>query len=224
MPEIYHKNFPNPPKAIIFDWDGVLVQTTDFIKEAFFFTHQKILPHLEKPKDLPALSLRNYFPQLFKEESKRAEKIFYHYVEKNHLRALKEMEGAGVLLDFLAQKGIPLFIISNKKGELLRKEVDYLFWTGYFKRIIGAGDCAEDKPSVLPVSVALGTLGFQASKDIWFIGDSDVDVECAVKSGCTSLFMQPQGKIDALAPLKYPTDVRVFSCEDLQSIVINNIV
>jgi phosphoglycolate phosphatase len=222
MPRILNKNLPNPPKAIIFDWDGVLVQTTDFIKQAFIHTQQVVSPHLEPQKELPGLSLRDYFPGFFGEKAALAEGIFYDYVEKNHLSVLKETPGASDLLRVLAEQPYPLFIISNKKGELLRKEVDYLSWAGYFSRVIGSGDCLEDKPAVLPVKIVLGSSLLEPSKDIWFVGDSAVDMECAGKSGCSSLFVHPGREQEPLISMDFPVDAVVFSCKDLQNIVINN--
>jgi len=222
MAKIFNKNLPNPPKAIIFDWDGVLVQTTDFIAQAFAYTHQAVAPHLEAPAKLPGLSLRDYFPGFFNEKAGLAEKTFYEYVEKNHLSVLTPTPGASDLLRFLAEQPYPLFIISNKKGELLRKEVDYLSWTGYFKRVIGSGDCLEDKPAALPVEIILGSSCLKPSKDIWFVGDSAVDMECAGKSGCSALFVHPGREQESLINMEFPVDAVVFSCKDLQNIVINN--
>jgi phosphoglycolate phosphatase len=222
MPIILNKNLPNPPKAIIFDWDGVLVETTDFIKQAFIHTQQTVRPHLEVQTELPGLSLRDYFPSFFGEKATVAEKIFYDYVEKNHLSVLKPTPGASDLLGFLAEQAYPLFVISNKKGELLRKEVDYLSWAGYFKRVIGSGDCLEDKPSALPVKIVLGHFHMEPSRDVWFVGDSAVDMQCAGESGCSALFVHPRREQESLINMEFPADAVVFSCKDLQNIVINN--
>jgi phosphoglycolate phosphatase len=215
-------HFPNPPKAIIFDWDGVLVQTTDFINQAFIYTHETVAPHLTRPEKIPGLSLRDYFPDFFGVNAQEAERVFYDYVEKNHLSALKPTPGAPDLLRFLGDQPYPLYILSNKRGELLRKEVDYLSWTGYFSRVIGSGDCVEDKPSILPVRILLESAHISASKDVWFVGDGSVDMECATKSGCTALWMHPDDEKETLNSVVFPVDAIIFSCQDLQSIVIHN--
>lgn len=208
-------------KGIIFDWDGVLVQSLDFINEAFRFTLQTIKPLQEiEGKSLPALSLRNYFPTLFGNNAQKAEEIFYDYVRKNHLLALKTMPGADALLQSLKGFGLPLFIVSNKKGELLRKEVDYLSWTGYFRGVVGAGDCPEDKPSPLPVRHVLGLEGLVPDKSIWFIGDTAVDMECASQSGCFGVLMNPEKK--CLNNKDMVVNLSISSCEDLKNEVIRN--
>jgi phosphoglycolate phosphatase len=207
--------------GIIFDWDGVLVESLDFIQEAFDFTLKEVAPGITiEHNTLPALSLRNYFPILFGKDAPRAEEVFYDYVEKNHLKSLKSTPGADSLLQALQEQGIPLFIVSNKKGELLRKEVDYLSWTSYFKGIVGAGDCEEDKPSSVPVQHVLGLEGLSADKNVWFIGDTDVDMECASRSNCLSVLMRTEKK--CLNNKDIPADMVVGSCEDLKAKVINN--
>lgn len=209
------------PRAIIFDWDGVLVQSLGFIKNAFLATIQHIKPLVPVDiENLPTFSLRTYFPEIFGERAKEAEKIFYEYVETHHLQALQTTPGASELLAFLHVSSCPLFVVSNKRGELLRKEVDYLNWKEYFIGVLGAGDCAEDKPSRVPVDKALGLVGLQPSQDIWFVGDSVVDGECAAQSGCFFVFMDT--KKNSSNNSNISADAVVFSCKDLKEKIIHN--
>lgn len=211
------------PEAVIFDWDGVLVESLGFIKEAFLHMCKRVTPRRAVDADnLPAMSLRDYFPILFEEEAPMATKIFYDYVEENHLNALKTTDGAEELLRFLWEQSVPLFVVSNKKGGLLRKEVDYLSWTRYFRCVIGSGDFEEDKPSAVPVRHALASEGLSPSRKVWFVGDSAVDMECAENSGCSAFFMQKKGSSNLLKDMKFPVDMIISSCEDLKIKVIDN--
>ena len=65
----------------------------------------------------------------------------------------------------------------------MRREADHLGWTPYFRGLVGAGDAASDKPSDLPVHLALRSIGVTADDDVWFIGDAAVDMQCAVNAG-----------------------------------------
>ena len=149
-------------------------------------------------------------------------KIFYEYVETHHLNTLKTTVGAQKLLIHLMKKNIPLFVVSNKRGDLLRKEVDYLSWNRYFNKIVGAGDCSKDKPAAVTVATALGHAGLNPSKDVWFVGDSAVDMECANNSGCTALLFETKSGKNTLENMKFPVNTIIFSCEDLIN-VVNNI-
>jgi phosphoglycolate phosphatase len=55
--------------------------------------------------------------------------------------------------------------------------------------VVGAGDCAADKPACDPVHLALAESGVAAGEKVWFVGDTAVDMECAVASGCVPVLL-----------------------------------
>jgi phosphoglycolate phosphatase len=82
-------------------------------------------------------------------------------------------------------------VVSNKKGDCLRREVQVMGWHSYFFAVVGAGDAARDKPFADPLHHALShhdTL--LPGPGIWFVGDSFVDKECAENAQCTSIMIQ----------------------------------
>jgi phosphoglycolate phosphatase len=82
-------------------------------------------------------------------------------------------------------------VVSNKTGAILRLEVERLGWTGLFGSIVGAGDAAADKPHAAPVMLALGPSGIAAGEEVWLVGDTEVDVECALNSGVVPILLGP---------------------------------
>ena len=128
--------------------------------------------------------MRDTAADLFGDHIEVGEKTFYEYVEKSHLQTLRVLDGADDLLNNLKSQGIYVGVVSNKDGYHLRKEVAHLGWHSHFRRIIGARDTAEDKPSHIPVLAALQDSMITPSHDVWFVGDSIVDVLCARQSGC----------------------------------------
>ena len=134
----------------LFDWDGVLADTKDVLKEAYLntFAEMRLEPFaFDALHQLPGTSLRDYFPVIFQARAPEAEKIFYKHVHETHLKFLKSMEGAEKLLEYLKKSGLVMSIVSNKRGDILRKEVEHLGWKDYFYRIVGSKDCEKDKPS-----------------------------------------------------------------------------
>jgi phosphoglycolate phosphatase len=89
----------------------------------------------------------------------------------------------------LAGQGIYLGVVSNKTGDLLRREVARLGWSDLFGSLIGAGDAPLDKPSCDPVHLALAPSGVPAGNEVWFVGDTAVNMECAGNSGCVAVFL-----------------------------------
>lgn len=184
------------PRAMIFDWDNTLVDnwrtilnSLNFAKESFGLEPISA----EEFWAIPHHSVKNVAHELFGKHWKEAEKIYYDKVREDHLENLQQLEGAAELLDTLSQLDIHLAVVSNKHGELLRKEASHLGWDKHFVSLIGSRDTDEDKPSPIPVREALKPIGMDAGHHVWFIGDSIVDVECARNSGCVPVAVGNNG-------------------------------
>lgn len=176
-----------PPTAILFDWDNTLVDTW---KTIFYAMNDTLLAFgLEPWAEEFALaniqrSGQEAFPKWFGDQAREAQIFFYRLVEEDNLQGLNPMPGAKAVLEVLAQKGVPIGIVSNKRGAYLRKEVAYLGWQDYFGVLVGAGDAARDKPAADPVLLALQSLKIPASQQVWMVGDAPVDWDCALAAGC----------------------------------------
>lgn len=181
------------PQAILFDWDNTLVDNWPVIHDALNAT-LTAMGHrpwsLEETKARVRASLRDSFPRMFGDRWREAEQIYYDAFSASHLRRLREMPGAGAMLAALAERGLYLAVVSNKQGRFLRLEADRLSWTGFFGRLVGALDAPRDKPAVEPVDLALSGSGIPRGADVWFVGDTEIDIECAVNAGCVPILMR----------------------------------
>ena len=180
------------PRAILFDWDNTLVETWGVIHEAMNLTLAAMgHPHWtrEETETRVRASLRDSFPAMFGDRWRDAERVFYNSFAAIHLQHLRALPGAGEMLADLAGQGFYLGVVSNKRGEYLRREADHLGWTGHFRALAGAGDAARDKPAIEHVKLALGDLACGA--DVWLVGDADIDLKCATNAGCTPVLMRP---------------------------------
>ncbi len=186
---------PSPPKAIIFDWDNTLVDSWPVIHEALRVTFDAfgMTPWtLEETRLRVGLSMRDAFPGLFGERWRDAGETFYRRFDEIHLERLQPLPGAAAMLATFKQAGIYLGVVSNKKGEYLRREAGFLGWDGFFGRLIGALDAPRDKPAPEPVAMALSGSGFEAGPGVWFAGDAAVDLECASNAGCRPILLRPE--------------------------------
>lgn len=181
------------PRAIIFDWDNTLVDTGPIIAEALNETRRAFgLPEwtVEEVRLQSANSLRDSFPKVFGEDWKKAREIFYAHVEKVHLLRLTALPDSGDLLKWLHEEGVPLFVVSTKRGDLLRKEIEHIGWKEYFAGVTGSLDAPKDKPEREAVSFALSQGGLALDDSaIWFVGDNELDVKTARNSGCTPVLI-----------------------------------
>ena len=180
-------NLPKP-KAVIFDWDNTLVDTWPLIQTAIDKTMISMGREawgLEKVRDNVHKSMRESFPEIFGNDWEKAGEIYKNTYRSIHLEQIQLLSNGLKLINKLEEKGILQFVVSNKIGATLRKEAAKISVDKKFFALIGAGDANTDKPSKEPVNLALIGSDLDATKDeIWFVGDTIADVECAYNSGC----------------------------------------
>lgn len=181
------------PRAAIFDWDNTLVDTWGVIHDSINAA-LVAMGHdpwsYDETRARVRRALRESFPELFGDRWREAQDVFYKTFHAIHLERLEVMPGAEALLQGLVGRGVWLGVVSNKSGENLRKEVTHLGWDRYFRRVIGANDCARDKPAPDPVHRVLEGSGITAGGEVWFVGDTATDVECARNSGCVPVLVR----------------------------------
>jgi phosphoglycolate phosphatase len=180
------------PRAFIFDWDNTLVDSWGTIHDALNFLMEAMgqpLWTIEETREKVRLSLREAFPAIFGDRWQEAQRIYIERFRAIHLERLTALPGREAMLRTLAGDGHYLAVVSNKTGAVLRAEADHIGWTGFFGSIIGAGDCHADKPHHAPVELALKPSGISPGPDVWFVGDTAVDMECALASGCVPVLL-----------------------------------
>ena len=180
------------PRAILFDWDNTLVDSWATIHEALNF----LMRAMDKPewslaetRERVRLSLRDAFPRIFGERWEEARGIYLDKFQEIHLERLNPLPGRERMLRALGSQGFFLGVVSNKTGRLLRREVAQLGWSDFFGSIVGAGDAPVDKPAAEPVHLALAPSGVPAGAEVWFVGDTAIDMECARNSGCVAVLL-----------------------------------
>ena len=206
-----------PPRALLFDWDNTLVDTWAVITTCYnaTFTHFD-MPHWSEAETRQRAhkSLRDVFPVLFGGRWEEAREVFFRTFNAVHLEHLRPKPGADALLAALAARGLYLAVVSNKTGSALRKEVAHLGWQDFFSRVVGATDAARDKPAPDPVTLALQSAQIQTGEDVWFVGDTGVDLECAHNTGCLPVLIR-DGALDAHEFVTCPPRVHVRNCHAL---------
>ena len=205
------------PRAVIFDWDNTLIDSWAVIEASVNVTleamgHQPWTS--EEIRDRVRHSLRNAFPPLFGDRWEEARTIYYDHFAANHIAQLRALPGAGDLLEALHGHGVYLAVVSNKTGRFLREEAEALGWSRYFGRLVGAADAPADKPAVEPVTMALEPADLP-HHEAWFVGDADIDMECAHAAGCVPVLVS-EGDGDFS---RFPPALRVDSCVTLCDLV-----
>jgi len=206
------------PRAVLFDWDNTLIDSWGIIETCVNVTleamgHQRWTS--EEIRVRVRHSLRNAFPPLFGDRWEEARAIYYDHFAANHLAQLRALPGAGTLLETLHGHGVYLAVVSNKTGRFLRAEAEALGWSRYFGGLIGAGDAPSDKPAIEPVTLALAPAGI-AADEVWFVGDADIDMECAHAAGCLPVLVSENDIRDFS---RFPPALKVDDCVALCDLV-----
>ncbi len=182
------------PRALLFDWDNTLVDTWAVIHHALNVTLEAMGQRpwtLEETRARVRASARDSFPKLFGGRAEEAMGVFYEAYERDHLRHLRVLPGVEEMLEALAGADAHyLAVVSNKKGPVMRREAGYLGWNRIFRRLVGAEDAAADKPDRAAVDLALEGSGIPAGPEVWFVGDTDIDMQCAAAAGCTGVLLR----------------------------------
>jgi phosphoglycolate phosphatase len=178
------------PEAILFDWDNTLVDGWAAIQAGLNAAFRAFdLPEWDRPTVLARVrtALPESFPGYFGAEWERARDIFYAEVRATHLGVLHPMPGAAAML--AALHPLPMGVVSNKHGPLLRAEAAHLGWEAHFGTLVGAGDASADKPDAAPLLMALAALGRPPGPGIWYVGDTALDMQAARAAGCLPVLL-----------------------------------
>ena len=191
------------PRAVLFDWDNTLVVSWEIIHESLRLTFLDLGREpwsFDQTKAWVRRSMRDSFPDLFGGDAARAEHLFYKHYRAQHLSQLTPLAGAESTLTGLQRNGLPLAVVSSKQGHLVRDEATHLGWTGYFGRIVGADDGPADKPAPEVMALALEGTGVTAGPDVWYVGDTGIDVTCARNAGCAAVIVSADPPRDGDCP------------------------
>ena len=212
-----------PPRALLFDWDNTLVDTWVVIHQALVTTFEEMGHEpwsLAETQARVRHSARDTFPKLFGARAEDAMVVYYRTFEAVHLEMLRELPGAATMLEQLSGAGLVLSVVSNKQGRLLRREAEHLGWTRWFHRLVGATDAVLDKPAPAAVELALADSGIAPGSEVWFVGDTDIDMVCARDSGCLPVLLRDWGPGEAefagAAPIHH-----VATCQALADLVLS---
>ena len=181
-------------KAIIYDWDGTLSNSEDWVVEA----HNEVRRAFDLPlwtrEDIfssSSLSTRELYPQIYGDDADRAMQILFDFTTQNNLSSADPYDGAEDLLQYVQSQNIPQAVVSNKRHEPLNEVIEYLNWQGYFETAIGAGFCDRDKPAPAPLLKCLELMqGELTPQDILYVGDTETDLACAKNASCDVAFIQ----------------------------------
>lgn len=173
-------------KAVLFDLDGVLVDTEQYILRSYNFAlKQQGFPPMSEKRvaEVAGIPLREVYPRIA--PIGNVEKFIKDHREwqAKHPEWIKKYAKAGEVLAKIRQKGIKVAIVTAR----YRASTEFVLQkTGLGKladAIIAGDDLAEDKLTGKPFGEAMKKLAEKAENCL-VVGDGCADIVGGKKAGC----------------------------------------
>jgi phosphoglycolate phosphatase len=205
---------------LIFDWDGTLVDSVDWIVfciQQAASRHQCPVPSVQAAKDIIGLSIDKAIQQLFPEH----EDIIRQAIVADYARHFlaKQMDktdlfpGVFDMLEQFKQQGLHLAIATGKNAPGLAKAVAAT-GVGHLISTSRCSDQTASKPNPLMLNEIISELGVDKRRTV-MIGDSIHDLQMASNAGiaaigvtCGAHSADVLQQYQPLMCVAYPTDLR----------------
>ncbi|MDA3957323.1 HAD family hydrolase [Oceanispirochaeta sp.] len=180
-------------KAVIFDLDGTLV---DSMKDIASAVNRVLIDYNLPPQEVEsfrsrvgwglAKTLEMTMHNLDTEEMNKATSRLVEYYRADPCSQTEVYEGILTLLKLLKDKGLSLFVYTNKDQITANFIIDAVFPGGTFEAVFGARPGLSLKPDARSAAEIIRQSGF-SSDEILYVGDSDVDMETAMSGNMKAL-------------------------------------
>ncbi|KUF32457.1 MULTISPECIES: pyrophosphatase PpaX [Lysinibacillus] len=172
-------------KALLFDFDGTLLNTNDLIIQTFMHVLNERFPGQYSPKDCLKFigpSLKQTFNDIAPDEEEALIANYRAWNIEHHDELVSEYPDVVSTLEQLKAQGIRLAIVSTKRNETIDRGLSIMGATHLFDVRIGTDDVKNVKPDPEPVLLALQRLGID-KEDAIMIGDNSHDIEAGHRAG-----------------------------------------
>ncbi|TCJ15218.1 HAD family hydrolase [Parasulfuritortus cantonensis] len=171
--------------CVLFDFDGVIINSEPVIKAAFTLSFRDIVGRGEPPVREYLSHMGDSFDRIMSKMSLPTQMypVFRDY--STRLSNLIEVfPGISELLRELRSEGVATGLVTGKDRRRVDELIEVLGLPG-FDAIVGGDEIENPKPHPQPLLRALDMLGVQAEQ-AWMIGDSPNDIVAARSAGVSS--------------------------------------
>jgi phosphoglycolate phosphatase len=181
-------------KAVLFDKDGVLIDSLDTCMSAF----NDALVHYGKPtfgregfvRDIWGVAAEKTIGIIFSDrtEQERADIVkFYNNSRAMRVSQTQLFSSAAPTLQMLKAAGVKTAVVTSTVKRAALKLLSDFGILQYFDTVVG-GDEAEPKPSPEPLLLACKQLGIEPAEAL-YVGDTPTDAAAGKAAGCTTAIL-----------------------------------
>lgn len=205
--------------AILYDFDGTLVDSIPMIVESFHIAYAEVLGIKKDEEELKktiGLPLWTAFEE-YDHETRTALHEVYRRANKNLLETgIKEFPGVEAMLETVKQAGIPQGVVTSKRKNSALFTMKQFRMESYFDVFVSREDTEEHKPHPAPLLLAAKQLNIEEMSRIVYVGDSIHDIKTAQAAGAVSVGVgwtrMPIKDLKALAPIFWLDTPDQISC------------
>ncbi len=172
-------------KAVGFDLDGTLIDSTDAIVASFLHTFRTLgrpLPTRERIVSTISVPLEAQFRLLDDLDVAEAARIYREHYVRESPAATIVLPGVRDALETLQGAGIAIGMATSKKRTSAEVLLDHFDLSRYFACCIGPEDVSRHKPHPEPIETLMAQLDVEPA-DFVYVGDTRLDVESAQAAG-----------------------------------------
>ena len=172
-------------KALLFDFDGTLLNTNDLILDTFMHVLNERFPGKYTREDCLKFigpSLQETFDVETPGETETMIANYQAFNMAHHDELAKSYDGVVETLEQLHAMGIRMAIVSTKKRFSLARGMKLMGIEHLFEVVVGFDDVEHEKPHPEPVLLALSQLGVD-KEDALMIGDNYHDILAGQNAG-----------------------------------------
>ncbi|MFJ9847125.1 HAD-IA family hydrolase [Kitasatospora sp. NPDC101155] len=176
-----------PRQAVVFDLDGVIVDSFAVMGEAFSLAYAEVVGDGPAPFEEYQRHQGRYFPDIMRIMGLPLE-MEGPFVRESYRMAeqVQVYDGIVDVLRTLNERGLRLAVATGKSGERARSLLDVLGLLPYFAHVIGSDEVSRPKPAPDIVLRALELLDVPADQAV-MIGDAPTDLASAQGAEVTAV-------------------------------------
>jgi len=177
-------------KAILFDFDGTLVDTNQLIIRSFKETFNVLFPERQFTEqellDCIGPTLEETGHKYYGHNPDYLVDVYRRLCWQYHDEMIEVYPGVEEMLKALKKMNLKLVIVTSKKRDMLSQGLEITKLTNYFDWIVAADDVTNPKPHQEPIERVLNYYSLQPEECL-MVGDNSHDINSAKAAGVKSV-------------------------------------